>query len=223
MNHINIIQPKKYSRKFNPFLPRWDRHEMLETRLRLDTGSVSHQYLLFKFIRLRLKNIEWLTQKNPLGRNRTSDHTIYSHALYQLSYKGLVLGERCICWQSANVDFPGLQKEKNCTPCRIRTCDHRLRRPTFYPAELTGLCWHPFIADVQNNLLRCTMQKHFGKKNMQNNCENIKPKTWWKYVRAQPDLNQRPVDLQSTALPLSYTPGYWWWVMNVWVEGFFCC
>ena len=142
----------------------------------------------------------------PLARNRTRDHTIYSHALYQLSYKGLVLGERCICWQSANVDFPGLQKEKNCTPCRIRTCDHRLRRPTFYPAELTGLCWHPFIADVQNNLLRCTMQKHFGKKNMQNNCENIKPKTWWKYVRAQPDLNQRPVDLQSTALPLSYTP-----------------
>ena len=30
------------------------------------------------------------------------------------------------------------QKQKS-TPCRIRTCDHRLRRPTFYPAELTGL------------------------------------------------------------------------------------
>ena len=25
------------------------------------------------------------------------------------------------------------------TPCRIRTCDHLLRRQTFYPAELTGL------------------------------------------------------------------------------------
>ena len=25
------------------------------------------------------------------------------------------------------------------TPCRIRTCDHLLRRQTFYPTELTGL------------------------------------------------------------------------------------
>ena len=30
---------------------------------------------------------------------------------------------------------PDFGKIKSCTPCRIRTCDHRLRRPTFYPAE----------------------------------------------------------------------------------------
>ena len=44
-------------------------------------------------------------------------------------------------------DRHGLKNLKKCfrnrenknTPCRIRTCDHRLRRPTFYPAELTGL------------------------------------------------------------------------------------
>ena len=32
------------------------------------------------------------------------------------------------------------QCRKNTTPCRTRTCDHRLRRPTFYPTELRG---HP--------------------------------------------------------------------------------
>ena len=34
------------------------------------------------------------------------------------------------------------------TPCRIRTCDHRLRRPTFYPTELTGPRPRPHVSSL---------------------------------------------------------------------------
>ena len=46
---------------------------------------------------------------------------------------GFILTTRRKLWTAM------LRNEKN-TPCRIRTCDHLLRRQTFYPTELTGLC-----------------------------------------------------------------------------------